>query len=91
MKNVKKTMITAAIYGILLAASYAVPANSAPGEVVGECHGVNSCKGTGDCGGVYENGKKYTCSGNNECKGKGWLRVTKEKCDEKGGSFKSKS
>ncbi len=90
MKTDKKAMLTAAISGILLAASYAGPANSAHDGAGGECYGVNGCKGKGDCGGVKENGEKYTCSGNNECKGKGWLGITKEECDQKGGTHKPK-
>ena len=90
MKINKKTMLTAAISGVLLAASYAVPVNSAGSAEVGECHGVNGCKGTGDCGGVKSNGQKHSCAGQNECKGKGWLGLTKAECDGKNGTFKAK-
>jgi len=51
-------------------------------EVVGKCHGINSCKGTGACG-----GKSHGCAGQNSCKGKGWIKVTKNECSEKGGTF----
>lgn len=83
-------MITAAISGVLLAATYAAPVHSQPSEAVGECHGVNACKGQGDCGGVTD-GHKHGCSGKNACEGKGWLAMTKPACDEKGGKFKPKS
>lgn len=89
MQNNKKALLTAAITGVFLAASYAVSANNV-GEV-GECHGVNACKGQGDCGGIKSTGEKYSCSGNNECKGKGWLKLSKEDCDKKNGTFKMKS
>lgn len=89
MKNNKKAMLTAAVSGILLAASYAIPVSAHGGER-GECYGVNSCKGKGDCGGKDPSGK-HGCAGKNECKGKGWLKMTEEACDQKGGTFKPKS
>lgn len=92
MKTNKKAIITAAISGILLAASYGIPANSAERTgAVGECHGVNGCKGKGDCGGVNANGQKHSCAGQNDCKGRGWIGLTKEACDMKGGKFNPKA
>ena len=88
MTNTNKTLMTAALGGLMLAAtisSASAEGTAAPagGEKKGECHGVNSCKGTGAC-----HGNGNTCSGTNSCKGKGWIKATKAECDAKGGKFK---
>jgi hypothetical protein len=82
MKTNKKGMLTAAVTGILLGAAYA--ANSAEDKV--DCHGVNACKGQGDCAGVKANGEKHGCAGQNECMGKGTMKLSKEECSTKGGT-----
>ena len=53
-------------------------------QAEGECHGINSCKGTGECG-----GKGHSCAGKNSCKGQGWLKMSKQDCDAKKGTFKA--
>ena len=46
-----------------------------------KCLGVNECKGEGQCGGPGGN----VCAGQNECKGKGWLLLSAEECESRGG------
>jgi hypothetical protein len=60
---------------------YSKDASSKTAEV--QCHGVNSCKGTSACATASS-----SCKGHNSCKGSGWLPMSKEDCDEKGGTVK---
>ena len=87
MTNAKKTLMTAALGGLILAAGLtAASAEDKPAagsEKTGECHGVNSCKGTGAC-----HGAGNTCAGKNACKGQGWMKSTKAECEAKGGKYK---
>ena len=53
----------------------AVPVGAAHAGAKGKCIGANACKGQSDCGG------KNGCPGQNACKGKGFLEMTKAKCD----------
>jgi hypothetical protein len=84
-----KTLMTAALGGLMFATTVSVAsaeeAGSAPttGTKMGQCHGINSCKGTGAC-----HSADTSCAGTNACKGKGWLRMAKTDCDAKGGTFK---
>ena len=81
--NKKGILAGAALAGLLLGVSGCSSSKTSSSEVMGECHGVNSCKGTGACG-----GKGHACAGHNKCKGQGWLKMTKEECMEKKGKFK---
>ncbi len=45
------------------------------------CAGVNSCKGTSAC-----KTADSACKGMNSCKGKGWIPLSKEECESKGGT-----
>jgi uncharacterized membrane protein len=87
MTKSNKTLMTAALGGLMLAATVtaasADEAKPAGGDKTGECHGINSCKGTGAC-----HGAGNTCAGTNACKGKGWIKSTKADCEAKGGKFK---
>ncbi len=58
--------------------------STAASQTMGECHGVNSCKGQGVCG-----GKAHSCAGKNSCKGQGWLKLSKDDCEKKNGTFKA--
>ena len=44
------------------------------------CGGVNTCKGQSGC--MTE---KSACAGQNGCKGQGWIDLTAEECQSKGG------
>ena len=57
------------------------PASAGPDDLV-KCQGVNACKAESDCGVKGAHG----CAGQNECKGKGWIKVSKSDCDAQGGS-----
>ncbi|PIX96319.1 MAG: hypothetical protein COZ24_11095 [Hydrogenophilales bacterium CG_4_10_14_3_um_filter_63_21] len=46
------------------------------------CTGVNACKGTSDCK-TAEN----ACKGQNVCKGHGFLNMSAEQCNAKGGQI----
>lgn len=82
MEN-KKVLLGLALTGMVMAAGCSTTNSTQASKVVGECHGVNSCKGSGACG-----GKGHSCAGKNSCKGKGWIKLTKAQCDDKGGDFK---
>lgn len=88
MNKMNKTLLTAALGGLVLAATVSMAnaeegAAAAAGEKTGECHGINACKGTGAC-----HGTDHTCGGKNTCKGQGWVKSTKTDCEAKGGTFK---
>jgi hypothetical protein len=72
-------MATAAA-GLFLATPLAM-ADKAAGKV--QCVGVNACKGKSACGTA-----EHACKGQNACKGKGWLEMSKEECEKKGGTVK---
>lgn len=48
------------------------------------CEGINECKGQGLC--ASADGQN-SCEGQNSCKGLGWINVTEEECDDKGGKI----
>lgn len=54
-----------------------------------KCFGVNECAGQGACnvpdGRVEAGSKGHACAGENECRGKGWILLTQQECDAKGG------
>ena len=84
-----KTLMTAALGGLILATTISTASAEEAGDAatagskMGECHGVNACKGQSAC-----NTDTNSCAGMNSCKGKGWLRLSKADCDAKGGKFK---
>lgn len=86
MTKTNKTLMTAALGGLMLAATIsAATADEAKpaADKMGECHGINSCKGTGAC-----HGAGNSCAGKNACKGQGWVKSTKADCEAKGGKYK---
>jgi hypothetical protein len=54
-----------------------------------KCFGANECSGQSACnvpdGRVAPGSKGHACGGLNECRGKGWILLTKAECDGKGG------
>ncbi len=44
------------------------------------CWGINSCKGTTACATAFN-----ACAGQNDCRGRGYLYVTAQECEAKGG------
>ena len=46
------------------------------------CAGINSCKGTGGC-----KSEKNACKGQNGCKGEGYIELTADDCQAKGGKI----
>jgi hypothetical protein len=46
-----------------------------------KCLGINACKGQAQCGIPGGHG----CAGQNECKSKGWLKVSQGECEAQGG------
>jgi len=51
---------------------------------LGECAGVNSCKGHSSC-----KSANNACKGQNSCKGQGFVDLTKDQCDQVGGTFQA--
>ena len=95
MRKTERMLLGAAVAGILSAVSAGLvqaadksaPAKGemmkvAPGDV--ECLGVNACKGKSSCA-----GSGSACASQNSCKGKGWVKVSKEVCDQLGGTTKT--
>lgn len=60
-----------------------------PGAGKIACFGANACSGQSQCnvpdGRVAPGSKGHGCAGQNSCTGKGWITLTKEECDAKGG------
>lgn len=54
-----------------------------------KCFGANECKGQGACdvpdGRVSEGSQGHDCAGYNACQGKGWISMTADECEAKGG------
>ncbi|MDE1465261.1 hypothetical protein [Spartinivicinus poritis] len=48
-----------------------------------QCWGVNSCKGHNDCATASN-----ACKGHGSCKGQGYLNMSAEECEAKGGTVK---
>jgi len=87
----KNLLLAAAFSGLALTATAndaaKTPAKDSPKEakeVMGQCHGINSCKGTSAC-----HSEKNSCAGTNSCKGKGWMKTSEKECKEKKGTFKA--
>ena len=67
-----------------------VPEGAGGGELAADthvkCFGINSCKGESQCAvNKPELGIDHVCAGENDCQGKGWIKVTKAECDAQGG------
>jgi hypothetical protein len=74
--------------GSALAALAAALFLAAPGgavaadQVTGHCMGVNACKGHSSCSSAHN-----SCEGHNACKGQGFVELTRQQCDQVGGTF----
>lgn len=84
LKQSKRTgaLVAAAAAGLLMAGcahNGTMEMSKADGTV--HCSGVNGCKGQTSCKSATND-----CKGKNSCKGQGWLGMSKEECDSKGGS-----
>lgn len=74
-------LFVAACGGSAEPAADATSVEAAEGESV-KCLGIHECKGQAQCG--VEGG--HACAGQNDCKGKGWIKVSKKECADKGGT-----
>ncbi|MEN9577040.1 MAG: hypothetical protein RJA70_49 [Pseudomonadota bacterium] len=84
-KVVTPFAVAAAALFIAACASQQTPEASAPTTASAEpvkCLGIHECKGKSACG--VPDG--HACAGQNDCKGKGWIKVSAEECAAKGGS-----
>lgn len=93
--NKRMLILSAATAGIMAAATAIAAEENTPKKntppadkaaVMGECHGINSCKGKGQCGGGTTG---HQCGGQNACKGQGWIKMTKKNCDAKKGKWET--
>jgi hypothetical protein len=51
-----------------------------------KCFGINDCSGQSVCAvNKPELGIEHSCAGENECKGKGWIKVARSECEAKTG------
>lgn len=80
VKKVTGLVMATAAAGLFLASPIAM-ADKHAGKV--HCTGVNACKGKSACATADS-----SCKGQNSCKGKGWLEMSKEECEKKGGTVK---
>ena len=84
--NLSKTTLASAAAALLLAgcstASDSAKMAKEPAAKMAEvkCSGINSCKGTSACATATS-----ACAGQNSCKGQGWLPLTEDECEAKGG------
>jgi hypothetical protein len=84
--DTKNLLLTAAMTGIMLGGSALASDSGKTTTDTVHCQGVNSCKATGDCG-----GKTHGCAGSNECKGKGWKKMSQKDCDVATAALKLKN
>ncbi|BCX89709.1 mercuric ion transport protein [Methylomarinovum tepidoasis] len=66
-----------AFYGLAKSVEQYAPA---PEESEIACWGINDCKGTTACATAFN-----ACKGQNECKGRGYLYVSPQECEARGG------
>lgn len=51
-----------------------------------KCFGINTCKGESVCAvNKPELGIEHSCAGENDCKGKGWIKVARGECEAQEG------
>ena len=51
-----------------------------------KCFGINECSGQSVCGvNKPDLGIEHACAGENECKGKGWIKASRGDCEGQGG------
>ena len=70
----------AAAAAALIATGFNAASVASTEEATVKCSGVNACKGMSACATATN-----ACAGHNSCKGQGWIKTTKEECDQKGG------
>jgi hypothetical protein len=82
MRTAKKLTglaLATAAAGFFAAAAPMTASAGENGDV--HCMGVNACKGKSSC-----KTADSACKGHNACKGKGFVAVSKEVCDQLGGT-----
>jgi hypothetical protein len=58
----------------------------ASGDENVKCFGINSCAGESVCAvNKPDQGIEHACAGENTCKNKGWIKVTRSECEAKAG------
>jgi hypothetical protein len=66
-----------------------VDPDSAPAAAADEqvkCFGINTCAGESVCAvNKPELGIEHSCAGENDCKGKGWIKVSRSECETQSG------
>ena len=83
VKKLTGAALATAAAGLLLSGCAAMGGSSSDSMEAGvHCYGVNGCKGQTNCKSANNN-----CKGQNSCKGKGWLNMSKDECETKGGEI----
>lgn len=77
----KFTSIAMATAAAALFSTAPMTAVQAADEAMVHCFGVNGCKGKNDC-----KTASNACKGHGSCKGKGFVAMSKQDCEAKGGS-----
>jgi hypothetical protein len=85
IKKLSGVTIAMAAAGLLLSGNAIAAEKGKSEEGTVHCAGINSCKGQTSCKSATND-----CKGKNSCKGHGWLSVSKEECEKKGGKIISK-
>ncbi|MFH0343540.1 MAG: hypothetical protein ACHBNF_15765 [Chromatiales bacterium] len=82
MKNTKGVLLATAAAALFVSQPILAEDVHPVAEGKVRCSGVNACKGTSECNTKAD---VNACKGKNACSGQGWVSLTKEECDTKGG------
>ncbi|MDX2503619.1 MAG: hypothetical protein QNL62_03970 [Gammaproteobacteria bacterium] len=83
--NVSKKLsgvAVAAAAAALLATGFSGATVASAEEATVKCSGINACKGSSACATATN-----ACKGQNSCKGQGWIKASKQECEDKGGEI----
>jgi hypothetical protein len=80
VKNTKSVLLATAAAALFASGQVAAAEETGVTEAKVHCGGINACKGTSEC-------KTATnaCKGQNACAGQGFVILSKEDCETKGG------
>lgn len=80
MNNTKGLLLATAAAALFIASPAWAEEHPTGTEAKVHCGGVNACKGTSEC-----KTASHGCKGQNSCAGQGWVALSKEECEAKGG------
>jgi hypothetical protein len=82
VKNTKSALLATAAAALFASGQVVAAEETGVTEAKVHCGGINACRGTSEC-------KTATnaCKGQNACNGQGFVVLTKEECETKGGKI----